>query len=75
MINVRLLLGYNNMKDENKIAIYLIKIFCLFHHFLLRNNCKNNYENIMKIEKYDPILGGFRKFITGRPLTARYVHI
>lgn len=28
MINVRLLPGYNNMRDESKIEIYLIKIFC-----------------------------------------------
>lgn len=48
MINVRLLPGYNNMRDESKIEIYLIKFFCLSHHFLQKKNCENSYENIMK---------------------------
>ena len=46
MINVRLLPGYNNMRDESKIEIYLIKFFCLSHHFLQK---KKIVKIVMKI--------------------------
>lgn len=46
-----------------------------FTKFLVKNIYENSCENIMKIDFRGQILRCYEKFITGRPLTARYVHI
>ena len=60
---------------KTKDRFFSYKISFRFTKFLVKNIYENSCENIMKIDFRGQILRCYEKFITGRPLTARYVHI